>query len=137
MYTHVIILDIATEIRLLKWALGELDMPSFDIEALLSQLFDCFLQENEFDTKLHEVCVEMSQHDTLFENEGLDQFQQERIYTAVAELGRKIKQEYDRSNMYVNGEAPYHFKRLFNGTAIIADEKTISFSKNEYYPRHS
>lgn len=136
MRNDVIILDIAVEIRLLKWALGELDMPRFDIEALLSRLFDCFLQENEFDTKLHEVCVDMSRHDALFENEGLDQYQQERIYTAVDTLGREIKKEYDLSMLYVNGEAPYHFKRLFNGTAIIVAETTKGFKKNEYCSRY-
>ncbi len=136
MRNDVIILDIEIEIRLLKWALGELDMPRFDIEALLSRLFDCFLQENEFDTKLHEVCVDMSQHDALFENEGLDQYQQDRIYKAVDELGRKIKREYDQSKLYVNGQAPYHFKRLFNGTAIIVAETTLRL-KNECSPRYS
>ena len=134
---HSIILNIQQDITLFKWDLLELDMPMFDIEAVLSALFGCFLKENDFAAKLHELCVDMSERDALFENEHLDQDQQERVYRAFHTLGTKIKLEYDLAKVFVDGQAPYHYTRTFHGCALLVAEFPLGFCDTDYRTRHA
>lgn len=134
---YAIILDIRKELQELRGKLVELDIPPFDFDAFLSRLFDCLIVEKDFTARLNETCNDFADQDALFENEELDDWEKEWIFRLVQNIGLKLKLEYDLAKLYVDGIAPYNYKRIFNGCAIIVAELPIGFQNTDYRTRHT
>jgi hypothetical protein len=137
MYVRYLI-NIKRELRAFTGLVVEIDMPPFDIDAALSRIFDCFQEKATAMQMLHNVAMDMADHDALFENECLESFQRERLYYAIQNLGKKIKFHLDDIDPYVNGKFRFSYRRTFYGCALLmADERSIGFNSRDYRPRHT
>ena len=134
---HAIILNIREELNALKAAVVDLNFPPFDLDAFLSNLFDCLTVEKDFLEKLNVTCIDMADRDVMFENEALDEWEREWIFRLVNTIGMKLKLEYDLAKLYVDGIAPYNYKRIFNGCALIVAEFPNGFQNANYRTRYT
>ena len=91
----LIILDFKQELDDFRAVLNNVDLPTPDIEAVLSQLFDTIAvaEEDVYAGMVLNVAMDMAKGEGLYENTRLDEFDQQRIMSAVVKLCNKLKIE--------------------------------------------
>ena len=117
----LIILDFKQELDDFRAVLNNVDLPTPDIEAVLSQLFDTIAvaEEDVYAGMVLNVAMDMAKGEGLYENTRLDEFDQQRIMSAVVKLCNKLKNKILSLNGYVDGFFQYSFQQLLDYNTVV------------------
>ena len=115
-----IIIDCEKELKAFRKVVCELDMPTIDMDAALSQVFETVRDLSRFENKICYVASDMAFGDALFENSELEADARDRIHEAVVNLGENIKKQLILLKAYEeDGTFPFSFGTLINDSTIV------------------
>lgn len=117
-----IIVEFKPELDNFRRVVCELDMPTIDMDAALSQFFDATQSLHEFENKLCFLASDMTFGEALFENSDLEADAYDRIHDAVVTLGEGIKNKLVLLKAYrEDGTFPFSFGTLINDNTILLE----------------
>lgn len=114
-----VILPLAPELHAFRAVVFEMDMPTVDLEAALSQIFDAVQAQNSA-TALHNLAGNMANGEALFENSDIEDDGKYRVFVSVLRLGEQIRQKLQAYGGYnADGTFPYEFKGMLNHDTVV------------------
>jgi len=118
---NLIILDLTKELKDFRLIFDNVELPTADIAATLSQIFETIsiAEEEVFSEMLRNVAIDMGRGEGLYENARLDDVEQDYIIAAVINLGNKIKNNILALNGYRDGFFQYSFKEMLGENTVV------------------
>lgn len=134
-----ILFDIREAMHNFQGVIYEIDMPTVDIDAFLSQLFDCFVYSHLVEARLLELIDSVSWSDGMFEslseNVDIDNGQRHRIYNALMLLIGATKSSLTTINPYGSGVFHYRYERILHDNTIVLAK--VQGTEHHTSQRHS
>ena len=114
-----VLIECKEVLRDFKRVVCELDMPTVDMDAALSQVFDAVQDLSKFEDKLCYLASEMTYGEALFENSDLEADAYDRIHEAVVTLGEGLKNHLVNLKAYRDdGTFPFSFRTMLDDNTI-------------------
>ncbi len=127
MLPRTIVIDCTKELRRFMNVVCRQSLPTVDIAAAVSQIFDAIRHLDFIDQRLEETAKYMSAGEGLFENIdklSTDSYLVEEIAHAVKVLGIAIKNQLEHFGLYQGSITPYIFRNIINDHTIILLQET-------------
>lgn len=119
---RIVLMEVADELKAFKLQiLDDLNFPPVDMDAAVGQFFYAVICKDNIDQDVMMVCENSAYEDYVIENNTLEQYQQEKLFSASLNFcqGIYLKLEalkaYNHENYF-----PYVFKELrHDGTVVL------------------
>ncbi|EKD22621.1 MAG: hypothetical protein ACD_84C00035G0001 [uncultured bacterium] len=116
-----LLLELDDEIPAFEQVVCGITLPTVDMDACLSQIFDVVVITNntDFTKMLANVALFMGEGEGLYSNARLDEYEIRQITEAIIRVGNSLRERITLLNLCIDGFIPYSFKRLIGKNLVV------------------